>query len=250
MRELEAQMLSLLLTKTVIQQVLEVGVPLLTHHLTVWRRNRKSVGAAPSASTSRYVEETKLPSYATTVQDYAEMVIQFGFLVLFGVAFPLSAVISFVNNIIEVRTDAFKILKVSQRVNADKAADIGAWYSILRMLTVVGVMTNAGILVFTAETANNLFSSDGVISHAWKVLCFFLLVNGLLAARRFIEWVIDDVPTTTRRKIARQKFDIARHFDLGWEDAFRGNALFEMDEREIEACKRFDHDFDMPSDVE
>lgn len=244
MRELEMQMLSLLLTKSIIQQVIEVGVPILMNQISKMRTKQKVV------SSSRYIEESKLPSYATTVRDYSEMVIQFGFLVLFGVAFPLSAVISFVNNIIEVRTDGYKILKVSQRVNADKAADIGAWYTILRMLTVVGVLTNAGILVFTGETANNLFSNDGVISHAFKVLCFFILVNGLLGARKIIEWLIEDVPAETRRKLARQRYDIARHFNLGWEDAFRGNAQFEIESTQIEACKRYEDDFDVASDVE
>lgn len=248
MRELEMQMLSLMITKSIIQQILEVGVPFVTN--LVSKRASKSRKQGDSTSSSRYIQELKLPSYPSTVRDYAEMVIQFGYLVLFGVAFPLSAVISFVNNIIEVRTDAFKILKVSQRVNADKAADIGAWYTILRMLTVVGVLTNAGILVFTAETANNLFSSDGVISHAFKVLCFFLLVNSLLVARKLIEIMINDVPAATKRRLARQKYEIARHFNVGWEDAFRGNALLKIEGKEIEDCKRYEDEFHVASDIE
>ena len=43
------------------------------------------------------------------IDDYAEMVIQFGFVTLFVVAFPLAPLCAFVNNVFELHIDAWKV---------------------------------------------------------------------------------------------------------------------------------------------
>ena len=56
-----------------------------------------------------------------------EMLIQFGYVVLFSGAFPLAGLLCFANNILELRTDAFKICFSLQRPFARKAKSIGVW---------------------------------------------------------------------------------------------------------------------------
>ena len=56
-----------------------------------------------------------------------EMLIQFGYVVLFSGAFPLAGLLCFANNILELRTDAFKICFSLQRPFAHKAKSIGVW---------------------------------------------------------------------------------------------------------------------------
>ena len=41
--------------------------------------------------------------------------IQFGYMVLFATAFPLASLFAFLNNVIEIRVDANKILFSTQR---------------------------------------------------------------------------------------------------------------------------------------
>jgi anoctamin-4 len=53
---------------------------------------------------------------------------------------------------VECRTDGFKIIRLCQRPDASDAGDIGAWYGILQFLGFLGVLTNAALLVFTANT--------------------------------------------------------------------------------------------------
>jgi len=72
----------------------------------------------------------------------ASAVIQFGFVTIFVAAFPLAPLCALVNNIIELRLDAYKMVKYYQRMPALKAQDIGAWFSILNFFSFIAVLSN------------------------------------------------------------------------------------------------------------
>ena len=74
--------------------------------------------------------------------NYFKIVIQYGFITLFVVAFPLAPLFAFLNNIIEIRVDAFKVLTQLRRPLPKKAQDIGIWLSILNALSRLGVIVN------------------------------------------------------------------------------------------------------------
>lgn len=69
-------------------------------------------------------------------------VIQFGFVTLFVAAFPLAPLFALLNNMIEVRLDAYKYITQLRRPLAIRAQDIGAWYGILKSLSVLAVISN------------------------------------------------------------------------------------------------------------
>jgi len=50
-----------------------------------------------------------------TVLDYLELTIQFSFLTLFGIAFPISFGLALFNNVIEIRVDLLKLTDFSRR---------------------------------------------------------------------------------------------------------------------------------------
>lgn len=62
-----------------------------------------------------------------TFQDYQEMFVQFGYVVLFSSAFPLAAMCALINNIIEIRSDAFKLCTGLQRPFGLRVESIGQW---------------------------------------------------------------------------------------------------------------------------
>lgn len=47
-----------------------------------------------------------------TLDDYAELAIQYGYTTLFVAAFPLAPLLAYISNIVEIRTDAGKLLYV------------------------------------------------------------------------------------------------------------------------------------------
>ena len=69
-------------------------------------------------------------------------VIHYCFITLFFVAFPLATIFAFLNNILEIRIVAFKVLTQLKRPLPKKAQDIGIWLTILNTISKLGVITN------------------------------------------------------------------------------------------------------------
>uniref|UniRef100_A0A4W3J4I5 Anoctamin n=1 Tax=Callorhinchus milii TaxID=7868 RepID=A0A4W3J4I5_CALMI len=83
--------------------------------------------------------------------EYLEMVIQFGFATIFVASFPLAPLLALINNIIEIRVDAWKMTTQFRRILSAKAQDIGAWQPILQGVAVFAAVTNALIIAFTSD---------------------------------------------------------------------------------------------------
>lgn len=85
-------------------------------------------------------------------------VIQFGFVTLFVASFPLAPVLALVNNLFEIRVDAWKITTQFRRVVPEKAQDIGAWQPILQGVAILAVATNVQLL--KKNQTPGMFSPD------------------------------------------------------------------------------------------
>ncbi|RDD44213.1 Anoctamin-7, partial [Trichoplax sp. H2] len=77
--------------------------------------------------------------------------LQFGFVTVFVASFPLAPFFALLNNWVEIRLDANKYITQSKRPVAEKAQDIGVWYSILEAVTKIAVICNAFVIAFTSE---------------------------------------------------------------------------------------------------
>ncbi|XP_004428978.1 PREDICTED: anoctamin-6 [Ceratotherium simum simum] len=83
--------------------------------------------------------------------EYLEMIIQFGFVTLFVASFPLAPLLALVNNILEIRVDAWKMTTQYRRMVPEKTQDIGAWQPIMQGIAILAVVTNAMIIAFTSD---------------------------------------------------------------------------------------------------
>lgn len=72
---------------------------------------------------------------------------------LFVAAYPLAALWAFVNNIAELRVDAFKLLRIHRRPAPARVAHIGAWAPAFRMLCSMAVVTNCALLYVMSAPA-------------------------------------------------------------------------------------------------
>lgn len=70
------------------------------------------------------------------------VVLQYGFITLFVAAFPLAPLCALLNNIAEIRLDAYKFVTQARRPLAERVEDIGAWYGILKAITYAAVVSN------------------------------------------------------------------------------------------------------------
>lgn len=151
---------------------------------------------------ARVREEATLPAYDVTV-DYREMVVQFGYLSLFSVVWPLAAVSFLANNWVEARGDAMKIAISSQRPIPWRADGIGPWLNALGFLSWMGSVTSAAIVF--------MFSADSMPHHdnvtGWALLLsIFLAEHVYLAVRIAVRHAIaraTDSPGLQREKAQR-----------------------------------------------
>ncbi|KAK9399816.1 anoctamin-4-like [Crotalus adamanteus] len=79
------------------------------------------------------------------------MILQFGFITIFVAAFPLAPFLALLNNIIEIRLDAYKFVTQWRRPLASRAKDIGIWYGILEGIGILSVITNAFVIAVTSD---------------------------------------------------------------------------------------------------
>ncbi|KAK3487798.1 calcium-activated chloride channel-domain-containing protein [Neurospora hispaniola] len=122
----------------------------------------------------RVRNEAELDAYDVTV-DYREMVVQFGYLSLFSVIWPLAACSFLVNNWVEARSDAMKIAIGSQRPVPWRADSIGPWLNSLGFLSWLGSITSAALVyLFNKHDIN----PDGT---PWDISAWALLLSILFA---------------------------------------------------------------------
>ena len=86
-----------------------------------------------------------------TFEDFLTMVVQFGFLALFAPACPLAPLIALLNNVIEIRMDALKVCTLYRRPVWTRCDTIGAWNSVMKVLTMIAVATNATMICFVGS---------------------------------------------------------------------------------------------------
>lgn len=202
MYELRMMVASLVITKATIQQIMELGIPtliIILNRLYLWyawwktgepenSELRKALLEASDdnkeSSDAEDIKESKLNTFDNTVEDYGELVIQFGYVSLFGLAYPLTAFVFFLNNVLEQRSDLFKYLYIRNRAPADVAADIGKWMDTLNFLLLTSIWTNAGILIFTADREVRVFSDISARDFA----LFFLLKQTYYWLSKVIEF--------------------------------------------------------------
>ncbi|XP_012536376.1 anoctamin-4 isoform X2 [Monomorium pharaonis] len=130
-------------------------VEILSPKLWNWWRKRTHV-AATKDHDRRYPcwekdYQLQDPGRLALFDEYLEMILQYGFVTLFVAAFPLAPLFALLNNIAEIRLDAYKMVKEARRPLAERVEDIGAWFGILRGVTYVAVVSNAFVIAYTSD---------------------------------------------------------------------------------------------------
>lgn len=140
--------------KQAMNTVLEMIQPRLFKYyntLKVHLTRRKSMASQKDAP--RWLRDLKLVEWGpqSLFNEYLEMVLQYGFVTIFVAAFPLAPFFALLNNILEMRFDAKKLLMFHRRPVTQRVRDIGVWYRILDSIGKLSVITNGFIIAFTSE---------------------------------------------------------------------------------------------------
>jgi len=97
-----------------------------------------------------FEQQASAAAFEGTFMEYNELMIQFGYMTMFAVAFPLAAVFALINNIIEIKVDATKMVYGVQRAKYEGANNIGTWMSVLIFMANCSIVTNIALVCFTS----------------------------------------------------------------------------------------------------
>lgn len=125
--------------------MLEIIIPLIKDKIKKFQ-HKKLIKALHSSSC---FNDRLTDKFESTVNDYMELIIQFGFLTLFGLAFPLIFIVAYIFNLFEIRVDSTVLLKFTNRTDLNKATGIGIWGEILSLLCTVGIISNLLLMIFS-----------------------------------------------------------------------------------------------------
>jgi len=252
---LRKQVIYFTVTAQIVNFMLELIVPYMKRRgLSKYKKMlneyaMKHGGAAPKASDNDPEEEAEFLARVRNesergeydvMTDIREMVIQFGYLSLFSVVWPLTACSFLVNNWIELRADAVKICVEMQRPIPWRDDTIGPWLDSLSFLTWLGSITTSALVY--------MFSNDGVghdgTPHAIKawalLLTVFLSEQSFLAVRWAVRKGISKIDSPGRQKERRHRFLVRKRYidenvaELARKPALRDLPVEKLDRASLE----------------
>ncbi|CAN8201435.1 unnamed protein product [Coccothraustes coccothraustes] len=170
------------------------------------KRNRASWIDPPEEDYSTQLTQAEVEScmkkYEDTFQDYQEMFIQFGYVVLFSSAFPLAAACALLNNVLEIRSDAFKLCTGLQRPFGQRVASIGHWQKVMEAMGVLAIVVNC-YLIAQCGQLQRLFPG---LSPQAAIVCVVVLEHFALLLKYVIQVAIPDIPAWVAEEMAKLEY--------------------------------------------
>ena len=165
------------------QMLLRIWVPQVIHHWrSYWRHvrikreesevamqaNRRSMRAEPldkrPLRKQVYLEQAKSDVWDELelkkhdgFDDYAWMAINFGYVSLFSMVLPSTAVVALLISCCQLRMDAYKLCCTRQRPIATKTGGIGVWEHVLLGISFLAMLTNCALFGFTSGQVERRF---------------------------------------------------------------------------------------------
>jgi len=175
--------------------LLELGMPYVKDKINIWLEERAIQRQRDENPTMRLTmspteRESKMAPYDTPLEDYMEMVCQYGYVVMFSSVLTIVPVLALIEILVEIRVDAWKLCNLTRRPFPQRTETIGVWYDIIQWVSFMGITTNVGLILFTS----NVFSLG--TDKAW--LDFLILEHIFILLKLVISMVIPDQPTMVK----------------------------------------------------
>uniref|UniRef100_UPI00358E4EFF anoctamin-4-like n=1 Tax=Myxine glutinosa TaxID=7769 RepID=UPI00358E4EFF len=196
------QMGIIMVLKQIWNNFMELGFPVIQNWWAK-KKMRHEVSNSEMDRLPQWEKDHSLQSMNTygLFDEYLEMILQFGFVTIFVAAFPLAPLLALINNIIEIRLDAYKFVTQWRRTLASPAKDIGIWYGILEGIGILAVITNAFVIAVTSDFIPRLVyvyqygpcasgSTSGTFAN-----CYSNYVNNSLSVFNVTDFEKDSIPT-------------------------------------------------------
>jgi anoctamin-10/anoctamin-7 len=198
--ELSIQLAIIFGSAIVVNNTIELLTPIILNSVRA-RQNAAVEEGQKLKEESRPELEFILQPYST-LPDFDELVVQFGYVSLFVVAFPLAPALALFNNYFEIRLDAKKITTLCQRPTPLGAATIGTFFDILTIVSFIAVLVNTLIVTFFTEIIDK-WAKESFIS---KLAVFIVFERCVVLIKIMISYVVPDVPLPIQEHIQRETY--------------------------------------------
>ena len=156
---------------------------------------------------------------------YADVVLQYGYLVLFASAWPIIFALSLFDNLIVIRLGAWRQCALRRRPYVELAENVGMWDRIMDTMSILGIWFNVAIYVFTGKN----FDNYGLVVQ----IVFILTASQTLGMFKMVlHTLLTGTPQWITEIAQRQSYIVRKYlhgFDDNDEDAAADKALHEAD---------------------
>jgi len=263
MTELSTQLTSLLVARVVISNLQEVALPWILLKYNVYKKEKEFVASTKLAhpdwsdeqclttvrSTVAEVghqaeTEAQMQTYGSgpisgTFDDYNELAIQFGYVVLFAPAFPLAPLIALCSNFLDTASDGFRIVFKSQKPHYSGANNIGTWFYIFSVISTISVLTNSAIIGFTSDELNVFISNPT----DFQKLCVVVVIEHVVFfIQVMIRSILPEEPSWLR--VVKARTEAIRKIETDYEDYIHSDTKDDGDHKDDDALLVYDDDTD------
>uniref|UniRef100_A0A8C2JKW8 Anoctamin n=1 Tax=Cyprinus carpio TaxID=7962 RepID=A0A8C2JKW8_CYPCA len=192
---LRKRLSSLLIVTQVVNQFTEVVVPFLVDRfLTSADRNLKE----DDPEVDHLQAQGSLPAFPGLFAEYIELLVQFGYLSLFSCVYPLTAPLLLLNNLTEIRTDAYKLCKLFNKPFSAPVANMGVWQTAFEVLSFISVMSNCWLLLLSPRVKD--LTEDAGLSSSKVLVIAVIVEHALIMVKMILAFMIPDEPDWVRIK--------------------------------------------------
>jgi len=195
---LSENLLIVLLTSLTVDKFQEFVLPfiilILPTPINIWNYTQGTGDLYPKRKFKDHVEksfmeELQRPVYdfQNRLADYTTLFVLFGYVVLFSPALPAASMFVAVSTALECSLDLGKLFSQYRRVQPNCVEDIGAWQGAFELITIIGVVSNSGLIVFTM----GMFSEFTIFYQVWIFISMQYLMFTMLSVGGHL---IEDIP--------------------------------------------------------
>ena len=149
--------------------------------------------------------------------DYIEMLIQFGYITLFASAFPLASFVAIFANIVEYRSDCWKLSRVFKKPSVIKTDSIGMWKHLLKMMVSLSALRNCLIFAFTSSQLQQFIPDNYVVDQFGRstlktgaaeetILLMLGMEHLLIVLAALVKSVVPRVPQHVKNGISKRGY--------------------------------------------
>lgn len=114
---------------------------------------------------------------------------------MFAASFPLASLFAMVNNIFEIRSDAWLLCRAHQRPIWRVQEDIGSWASVIFFISIINTVVNAAITAFVGaqlDDTNGTFTTRIRRADLWMIAV--LIEHCVLACKFLVKVILPEEP--------------------------------------------------------